>query len=86
MQNIKEIQNFLKEYLDSELVNGVPLPEELLDARTEQEISDRFHLIYHKLFGPLCVTMKESFGRELSKTELGFISERLQAYLKEQRF
>jgi hypothetical protein len=81
---IQEIQAFLKSYFDPDLINCLPLHVSLLDPRTTDEINERFFLIYHKLFGPLCVTAAQTLERDLSKTEIGFISERLQAYLKEQ--
>lgn len=85
MQNqIQKIQDFLNSFLDHELINDVRLPENLLDPRTEDEIKDRYSFIYHKLIGPICVTIKDTFDRELTKTETGFVAERLQVYLKEQ--
>jgi hypothetical protein len=78
----KELQVFLKTYLDEELVNDVRLPENLLDPRSAEEIKARYYFIYSKLIGPLCITARDSFNRNLSVTELGFIGERLESYLK----
>jgi hypothetical protein len=83
---IQEIQSLLNSYFGPELINDVILPDFLLDPRTEEDINDRFYLIYHKLCGPLCITMQETLKRKLTNTEIGFISERLQAFLKEQGF
>lgn len=83
---IREIQTFLNAYLDEELINDVRLPENILDPRTDEEVKERYHFIYLKLIGPLCITARDSFGRNLSVTELGFISERLESYLKSSGF
>ncbi len=83
---LQEIEKFLNDQFDPEFINNVPLPDFLLDPRTDEEINDRFYLIYHKLYVPLCITMRDSFRRELSKMEIGVVSERLHAYLKEQGF
>jgi len=82
----KKIEKFLKDYLDEELINDLPIPDELLDARTTNEKDERFSLIYHKLIGPLCITLKETIDRPLSIAELGFVAERVQAFLKEKGF
>lgn len=81
---LQKIQDFLTSYLDPELINSVTLPEDFLDPGTEEQINERFYFIYHKLFGALCVTLMETLKMKLSKTEIGFISERLQVYMKEQ--
>ena len=83
---IQQLQDFLNSYLDPELINEIRLPDFLLDPRTDEEIKDRYYFIYHKLIGPLCVTIRDSFDRDLTTTEIGFIAERLQVYLKTQGF
>jgi hypothetical protein len=85
-KQIQHIQDFLNYYLDPELINDVVLPDNLLDPRTNEEIKDRFHFIYHKLIGPLFVTLRVSLEKDLTKTEMGFVAERVQVYLKMQGF
>jgi hypothetical protein len=81
-----EIEKIVNEFSCAEIINEISLPANLLDPRTEEEIDDRFSFFYHKLVGSIFITSTEVLGRKLSKTEIGFISERLQARLKEKGF
>ena len=84
--NFNEIHTALLKLLSPEVINGVSLPKDLLDARTADEISDRYFFIYHELFGPICVRLTEILKRNLSLAEIGFVSEKIEGYLKEQGF
>ncbi len=83
---IQEVQYILDHLFEPKTISGVNLPEDLLNPRTDEEIEERFHFLFHALYGDIAEATIKLLGRELSITELGFISERLQVYLKSEGF
>ncbi len=84
---MKALINIINSQLSPELINGVELPDNLLDARTNEEIKERYFYIYHALYGKISLSIARKTNKaSLTINELGFISERLEAYLKEQGF
>lgn len=80
----KKIQFFLETYLDQALIDDVVLPNEIRNPNTPLENKEeRFFYTYHKIIGPLCITVRDTFGRELTLSETGYLAERLQVFLKE---
>ena len=73
--------------LTPELINDIALPDDLLDARTEKEVQDRHHYLYHAILSPIGLKVAGLLGKPyLSVNEIGVVSERIQAYLKQNGF
>jgi hypothetical protein len=84
---MKKIFEAIKEFLNDELVNDIDLPENLLDARTDQEVSERYYYLYHEILGTLAVYVANRINKKsLSNKEILIISERLEAFLIERGF
>ena len=84
--DLRKIRDVLHVHLSPELVNEIELPEELLDPVSEEEVNERFFFLYHALIGKVTLAVAEVMGRSLTSTEIGFMSEVIQAFLKDQGF
>jgi hypothetical protein len=84
---IKSIFEITSSFLTPELINSILLPEDLLDPRTEEEIKERYFFMHHSILMPMGAEVAKILGCEnLDGNELSIVSERIEAYLKQQGF